>query len=169
MAHTDEPKEPETEPNEPEEKAPEGPGADQQEPEGDGAGPKDGHGQPGINREKYKRDMEAKDKQIEELRAKLDEMSKTEEGRAEMKAELDKLKADMADERVAHKLEMAGCKNAKAARALLPDYDGDVAKLKEECPYLFGDEKKTGKTGLEPAGAASDLDAKLDKAFGLKK
>ncbi len=74
----------------------------------------------------------------------------------------------MADERVDHKLELAGCLNAKAAKALLGDYDDDVAKLKEGCPYLFGVEKKTGSTGLKPEGGASDLDDKLDKAFKLK-
>ena len=130
----------------------------------------DKHGQPGINREKYQRDIEAKDKQIAELQAQLDEKSKTEEGRAALKAELDKLKADMADERTDHKLELAGCLNAKAAKALLGDYDGDVAKLKDACPYLFGTEKKTGATGLKPDGdAGKDLDDKLDRAFGIKK
>ncbi len=55
-----------------------------------------------------------------------------------------------------------------AAKALLEDYDGDVAKLKEACPYLFDAGKKTGATGIKPAGGASDLDDKLDKAFKLK-
>lgn len=136
---------------------------------GEGEEVEDKHGQPGINREKYQRDIEAKDKQIAELQAQLDEKSKTEEGRAALKAELDKLKADMADERVDHKLELAGCLNAKAAKALLGDYGGDVAKLKEACPYLFGAEKKTGSTGLKPEGGADGLDDKLDKAFGIKK
>lgn len=131
---------------------------------------KDKHGQPGINREKYQRDIEAKDKQIAELQAQLDEKSKTEEGRAELKAELDKLKADMADERTDHRLELAGCLNAKAAKALLGDYGGDVAKLKDACPYLFGTEKKqTGSTGARPEGPADGVDDKLDRIFGLKK
>ena len=146
------------------------------EPEGAGAEPepKDGgdvadrHGQPGINREKYARDMKAKDDKIAELQAQLDEMSKTEQGRAELKGELDKLKAEMADERVAHRLEMAGCRNAKAAKALLDDYDGDVDKLKEDCPYLFSDGKKKGSTGLKPDGAAGgSIDEKIDRIFGV--
>lgn len=157
------PQEPETEP---EEGAEEEPTAGEGQDGGEGV--EDKHGQPGINREKYQRDIEAKDKQIAELQAQLDEKSKTEEGRAALKAELDRLKADMADERIDHKLELAGCLNAKAAKALLGDYDGDVAKLKEGCPYLFGAEKKTGSTGLKPEGGASDLDDKLDKAFKLK-
>lgn len=141
--------------------------------EGQGGGEgevEDKHGQPGINREKYQRDMKAKDDKIAELQAQLDEKSKTEQGRAELRDELDKLKAEMADERVSHKLEMAGCKNAKAAKALLDDYDGDVAKLKADCPYLFSDDKKTGSTGLKPDGDAdAALDEKIDRAFGFKK
>lgn len=157
------PQEPETEP---EKGAGEEPAAGEGQDGGEGVGDK--HGQPGINREKYQRDIEAKNKQIAELQAQLDEKSKTEEGRAALKAELDRLKADMADERVDHKLELAGCLNAKAAKALLGDYDGDVVKLKEGCPYLFGAEKKTGSTGLKPEGGAGDLDDKIDKAFKLK-
>ena len=159
------PQEPEPEP---EEGAEEEPAAGEGQ-DGGGADVKDGHGQPGINREKYQRDIEAKDKQIAELQAQLDEKSKTEEGRAALKAELDKLKADMADERTDHKLQLAGCLNAKAAKALLGDYGGDVAKLKEGCPYLFESKKQTGSTGLKPeGGAGGSLDEKLDRAFGVK-
>lgn len=158
------PQEPKTEP---EEGAEEEPAAG--EGQGGGEGVEDKHGQPGINREKYQRDIEAKDKQIAELQAQLDEKSKTEEGRAALKAELDKLKADMADERTDHKLQLAGCLNAKAAKALLGDYGGDVAKLKEGCPYLFESKKQTGSTGLKPeGGAGGNLDEKLDRAFGVK-
>lgn len=158
------PQEPETEP---EEGAEEEPAAGEGQDGGEGV--EDKHGQPGINREKYQRDIEAKDKQIAELQAQLDEKSKTEEGRAALKAELDKLKADMADERTDHRLELAGCLNAKAAKALLGDYGGDVAKLKEGCPYLFESKKQTGSTGFKPeGGAGGSLDEKLDRAFGVK-
>lgn len=130
---------------------------------------KDSHGQPGINREKYQRDMRAKDEKIAELQAQLDEASKTEQGRANLKAEMDKLRAEMEEERVSHKLELEGCRNLKAAKALLDDYDGDVSKLKEDCPYLFSDGKKTGTTGLKPDGdAGKELDERIDRAFGIK-
>lgn len=164
------PEKDETTPQEPETEPEKGAGEEPAAGEGQdgGEGVEDKHGQPGINREKYQRDIEAKNKQIAELQAQLDEKSKTEEGRAALKAELDRLKADMADERIDHKLELAGCLNAKAAKALLGDYDGDVAKLKEGCPYLFGAEQKTGSTGLKPEGGAGDLDDKIDKAFKLK-
>ena len=114
--------------------------------------------------------MKAKDDKIAELQAQLDEKSKTEEGRAELKDELDKLKAEMADERVTHKLEMAGCLNAKAAKALLDDYEGDVAKLKEACPYLFSGKKETGSTGLKPDGDADKAaEEKVDKILSKYK
>lgn len=141
--------------------------------EGQGGGEggvEDRHGQPGINREKYQRDMKAKDDKIAELQAQLDEKSKTEEGRAELKDELDKLKAEMADERVTHKLELAGCRSVKAAKALLEDYEGDVAKLKEACPYLFSEGKKTGSTGLKSDGDAAAADEeKVDRILGKYK
>lgn len=133
-----------------------------------GSGVEDKHGQPGINREKYQRDMKARDDKIAELQAKLDEKAKTEEGRDELKKQIEDLKAEVADERLTHKLELAGCRNVKAAKSVLDDYDGDVAKLKEDCPYLF-DGRKAGSTGLMPEGdAGKALDAKLDKIFGVK-
>jgi hypothetical protein len=143
--------------------------------EGQGGGEgevKDSHGQPGINREKYQRDIAAKDKEIADLKAQIEEAAKTEEGRKALEEKIAKLEADQKDERVTHKLELAGCRNTKAAKALLDDYDGDVAKLKEDCPYLFSDgkNKQTGSTGLKPDGDADKaLDEKLDRAFGIKK
>lgn len=131
--------------------------------EGQGGGEgevEDRHGQPGINREKYNRDMAAKDKEIADLKAQVAEAAKTEEGRRALEERIAKLEADQADERVTHKLEMAGCLNAKAAKALLDDYEGDVAKLREACPYLFSDgsARQTGSTGLKPEGGAGKSD-----------
>lgn len=147
------------------------PGKGQSATQGAAEGQEGGDGKAGatVNRHKYERELAAKDKEIEGLRAQIAESAKTEEGRKELQKQVDDLKADMADKETTYRLELAGCKNAKAAKALLGDYDGDVDKLKAECPYLFEDkQKKTGATGGKPAGTASDLDAKLDKAFGLK-
>ncbi|WP_294162262.1 hypothetical protein [uncultured Senegalimassilia sp.] len=126
--------------------------------EGAGEGGNGGEGgKPGatVNRHKYERDLEAKDKEIEELKAQIAEAAKTKEGREELEKKMDDLKAQMASEKVGYQLELAGCVNVKAAKALLDDYDGDVAKLKEACPYLFGKEKQTGTTGMKPGGAPS--------------
>ena len=170
----DEPKEPQ----EPEKDEPKGDeGADQpakgpEKGEADGGEPRDSHGQPGINREKYQRDMKAKDEQIAKLQEQLEEASKTEEGRAELQKQLDELKAKSADETVTWQLKDAGCRDEnaiKAAKALLPDYEGDVAKLKEACPFLFPPDKKdTGSTGAKPQGASSAIDEKIDRVFSRK-
>ena len=133
------------------------------DPQGDGDpddGVVDSHGQPGINRERHDREIAAKDARIAELEGKLEDASKTEQGRADLKKEIDKLRAEQADERVAHKLELAGCVDLKAAKARLDDFGGDVDKLKSECPYLFAEKKQTGSTGLEASGAASGGPAK---------
>ncbi|MEG2369210.1 MAG: hypothetical protein RSB16_05250, partial [Raoultibacter sp.] len=90
-------------------------------------------------------------------------------GRKELEDKIAKLEGSLSDEKVAHVLEVAGCKNVKAAKALLDDYEGDTDKLKEACPYLFGKDKATGSTGFKPLGTTDSLDDKLDKAFGLKK
>lgn len=162
--------------NEPKANEPAGAGTEPQGGEGQGGNDGDGDGageggKPGatVNRHKYERDLAAKDKRIAELQAQIDEAAKTKEGRDDLQKKLDEMKAEFEDEKVAHKLEVAGCVNVKAARALLDDYDGDVSKLKEECPYLFGKEKQTGSTGFKPNGAAGGDDDELDRAFGLKK
>ena len=129
----------------------------------------DKHGQPGINLERHNREMAEKDAKIAELTAKVEEMAKNEDGRAELRAEIEKLKASFADERTTYKLELAGCKSAKAAKALLEDYDGDVDKLKAAEPWLFISETK-GTTGGKPAGATKDDDLdQMREAIGLKK
>lgn len=129
---------------------------------------KDKHGQPAISAEKYEREVKERDQKIADLQAKLDASAETKEGREALKKEIDSLKADMAEKDVDHALDLAGCKNKKAAKALLEDHEGDVQKLKEAEPYLFNSEKKTGSTGFKPEGAASgDIDSVLDKAFAL--
>lgn len=151
-------------------KEPEGQaGAPEAKPEPEGL--TDKHGQPAIARGKYERDMAAKDAEIAELKAQVDEAAKTEAGRKELLERIAKLEHDGAESAINHKLELAGCVNAKAARAVLDDYEGDVAKLKEACPYLFKQERQqTGSTGLAPMGSPSHYErqrAEARKAAGL--
>lgn len=128
----------------------------------------DTHGQPGINKERHEKEIAAKDAEIAELRKQVEEASKTEQGRKALEEKIKALEASQEAERIAHKLELAGCVDQKAAKARLEDFGGDVDKLKAECPYLFEQEKQSGKTGLKPEGAAKGLDDKLDRAFGIK-
>lgn len=148
--------------------------ADQNPDGGDGgksgpdAGVVDKHGQPGINWERHEKEIAAKDKEIADLRDQIAKASATEEGRKALEEKIAKLEAAQAEERTAHKLEMAGCVDVKAAKSRLGDFDGDVAKLKAECPYLFQAEKKKGSTGLDPKGPSTGLDDRIDAAMGVK-
>ena len=113
----------------------------------------DKHGHPGISEGKYIRDMEAKDNEIADLKKQLGEAVKSEESRKDFEGKIEALEKSLADERIAHALEMAGCRSVKAAKALLDDYDGDVAKLKAANPYLFEPDKPQGSLGVMPGGA----------------
>ena len=149
-----------------------GEGTDPKPEGGEGASLTDGHGQEGISKAKYQREKAAWEAERKELEAKLAAQSG---GRASADDRVSKLEADLKameerleDERVTARLAAAGCVNAKAAKAVLADYDGDVDKLKQECPYLFRTARQTGSTGGTPAGAPKpDLVARARKAAGL--
>jgi len=148
-------------------KDPEGEG--KQDPADPDEGVKDKHGQPGINKERHDKEVAALNAKIEELQKQVNEAAETKAGREKLQQELDAVKAQMADSDVTHSLEMAGCVNVKAAKAVLSDYEGDVAKLKGECPYLFQQAKQTGSVGGKPSGAPSgedELVARARKAAG---
>ncbi len=128
---------------------------------------KDKHGQEGISKAKYEREMAAKDAEIEELKKQVSEAVKTEEGRKALEEKLKGFETNQADMRTEYELKLAGCRDdnaVKAAKALLSDYEGDITKLKTACPYLF-EVKKTGSTGGKPAGATQGLNDAIDRAF----
>lgn len=144
---------------------------------GEGEGPddddlKDSHGQQGINKERHDKEVAELQAEIERLKAEAADAAENKSKREEFEKRATELEAKLADERVTSKLELAGCRNVKAAKALLDDYDGDVAKLKSECPYLFEEDKRkqSGSTGGKPGGAASEkVDDLLDKSMKIKK
>ena len=104
------------------------------------------------------------EKRIAELESQVAEAARSKEAEARLTAEIEALKKDQANQQIDFSLERAGAHNVKAARALLDDYEGDVAKLKEAQPWLFVETKpnaapqQTGATGLEPAGATGGGD-----------
>ena len=129
----------------------------------------DSHGQPGINKERHDREIAERDKKIADLQAKLDEQAKNEAGRAELKAEMEKLRGEWADEKLTYQLELAGCRSPKMAKAVLSDYEGDIQKLKAAEPWLFA-ESKQGSTGGKPGGTSTgsdEIERELRKAAGL--
>lgn len=136
----------------------------------DGGELTDKHGEPAINRERYEREMKTANDRIADLEGKLKEASETKERGESLKGELEKVKADFSDKELTYKLELAGCVDAKAAKARLDDFDGDVDKLKESCPYLFK-QRKTGSTGFAPGGSTGKEDERVRNAraaAGLK-
>ena len=52
-------------------------------------------------------------------------------------------------------------------RKYVEDFDGDVAKLKEACPYLFRAQGPTGSTGAKPQGASSAIDDAIERGFKI--
>ena len=146
---------------------------------GEGARPQEparGEGTQSANVHKLERDVanrETRIKELEEQLAAAGGSAKTVEQRlAEVEEKLAASERALADEKVAGSLAALGCVNVKAARALLEDYEGDPAKLKEACPYLFGQTQQKGgpqtSTGGRPAGAtASDELNRLRRLAGL--
>ena len=129
----------------------------------------DSHGQEGISKAKYQREKAAWEAKVADLQAKLDGKAGEDDRVAKLEADLKAMEERLADERVAARLAAAGCVNAKAAKAVLEDYDGDVDKLREACPYLFRQERRqSGSTGGSPAGAShEDRVRKARAAAGL--
>lgn len=110
--------------------------------------------------------LAARDARIEELEGQIAEASKTVESAEKLRAEMDELRRQGDEQRVAFELTMAGARNVKAATALLSDYDNDVEKLKQAEPWLFpasGAPAPSGATGLPNAGAASDEGATMKR------
>jgi len=102
-------------------------------------------------------DIAERDGKIAELEGKLADAEKLGQQAESLKSENEKLKDQAASERIDFSLQLAGCRNVKAARAVLDDYDGDVEKLKAAEPWLFAAHAdKAGATGLPNAGTASD-------------
>lgn len=111
--------------------------------------------------EKARTDYEAalaeRDARIAELEGEIAEAAKTAEGAERLRAEMDELRRRGDEERVGFELQLAGARNVKAARALLPDHDNDIEKLKAAEPWLFSASAApapAGATGLPSAGAA---------------
>lgn len=82
-----------------------------------------------------------------------------------LRKEMDGLRRKGDEERVGFELQLAGARNVKATRALLPDYENGIDKLKAAEPWLFGAgaaaPAQAGAAGLPNAGAATDEGAQM--------
>ena len=105
---------------------------------------------------RYEKQIAERDEKIASLEAQVAEAAKNAETAEQLRGEI--------AERIDFKLQLAGVRNVKAARALLADHGNDVDKLKEAEPWLFeaagkhakGGNGGSGTTGFPNAGAASD-------------
>ena len=119
----------------------------------------------GGNALDYEKQIAERDEKIASLEAQVAEAAKNAETAEQLRGEIAELKAQGESDRIDFKLQLAGVRNVKAARALLSDHGNDVDKLKEAEPWLFeatgkhakgGNSGGSGTTGLPNAGAASD-------------
>lgn len=133
----------------------------------------DKHGEDAINLGHHNRLMAEKDAEIKKLTAQVESLTGEAKKGEDALKRITELETRLEDEKVSNALKLAGCVNEKAAKAVLADYEGDVGKLAEACPYLFGgnaETKQAGSTGAKHHGAPGkdDEDAELDRLFGLK-
>ena len=112
----------------------------------------------------YEKQIAERDEKIASLEAQVAEAAKNAETAEQLRGEIAELKAQGESDRIDFRLQLAGVRNVKAARALLSDHGNDMDKLKEAESWLFETTGKhakcgnagTGATGLPNAGAASD-------------
>ena len=85
----------------------------------------------------YEKQIAERDEKIASLEAQVAEAAKNAETAEQLRGEIAELKAQGESDRIDFRLQLAGVRNVKAARALLSDHDNDVDKLKEAEPWLF--------------------------------
>lgn len=114
------------------------------------------------NSSDYEKQIAERDEKIASLEAQVAEAAKNAETAEQLRGEIAELKAQGESDRIDFKLQLAGVRNVKAARALLSDHDNDVDKLKEAEPWLFEAAGKHAKGGtlLAPARPGSPTRAR---------
>lgn len=121
----------------------------------------------------YKGLIEERDRRIAELEAQAAEAAKSAERAEKKSAEIAELREQAKSDRIDFELRLAGVRNVKAARAVLEDHGGNVAKLKEAEPWLFcgGDEAdddgESGSTGLPNAGISKEEGLQLKRFLNI--
>ena len=116
-------------------------------------------GQPQVSGTDWEKAVAERDEKIAALEAQVAEAVKNAEVAEALRGEIAELKVQGVSDRIDFKLQLAGVRNIKAARAVLDDHGGDVNALKEAEPWLFADAlaaQPGGRTGLPNAGTSSD-------------
>ena len=116
-------------------------------------------GQPQVNGTDWEKAVAERDEKIAALEAQVAEAAKNAEVAEQLRGEIAELKAQGESDRIDFRLQLAGVRNVKAARAVLADHGGDVDALKDAEPWLFADapaKQPGGRTGLPNAGTSTD-------------
>lgn len=115
--------------------------------------------QPQVSGTDWEKVVAERDEKIAALETRVAEAVKNAETAEQLRSQIAELKAQGESDRIDFKLQLAGVRNVKAARAVLADHGGDVDALKEAEPWLFVDtpvKQSGGKTGLPNAGTSTD-------------
>ena len=115
--------------------------------------------EPQVSGVDWEKAIAERDERIAALEQQVADAAKNAEAAEALRGEIAELKAQGESDRIDFKLQLAGVRNIKAARAVLDDHGGDIDKLKAEEPWLFADAsgaQPSGKTGLPNAGTSSD-------------
>lgn len=114
---------------------------------------------PQVSGMDWEKAITERDEKIAALEQQVADAAKNAEAAEALRGEIAELKAQGESDRIDFKLQLAGVRNIKAARAVLNDHGGDIDALKAEEPWLFVDAPITqlgGKTGLPNAGTSTD-------------
>ena len=114
---------------------------------------------PQVSSVDWEKAIAERDEKIAALEQQVADAAKNTEAAEALRGEIAELKAQGESDRIDFKLQLAGVRNIKAARAVLDDHGGDIDKLKAEEPWLFADvpaPQQGGKTGLPNAGTSTD-------------
>ena len=112
-----------------------------------------------VSNKDWEKAVAERDEKIAALEAQVAEAAKNAETAEQLRSEIAELKAQGESDRIDFRLQLAGVRNVKAARAILSDHGGDVDALKEAEPWLFADapaRQQSGRTGLPNAGTSTD-------------
>jgi hypothetical protein len=115
--------------------------------------------QPQVSGTDWEKAVAERDEKTAVLEAQVAEAARNAETAEQLRNQIAELKAQGESDRIDFKLQLAGMRNVKAARAILADHGDDIDKLKEAEPWLFADAPTTqsgGKTGLPNAGTSTD-------------
>ena len=114
---------------------------------------------PQVSDTDWEKAVAERDEKIAALEAQVAEAAQSAETAEQLRGEIAELKAQGESDRIDFRLQLAGVRNVKAARAILDDHGGDVDALKEAEPWLFADapvKQQGGRTGLPNAGTSTD-------------